>query len=78
MGAWQLYRFDELNLALEPTSGDGDTRRRFYPDLPSALQALYLLLLDEGCREATDLAAILAAIAQAEQRLLRALKSKTL
>ena len=70
VGGWTLYAFDIYNYAVEPVGDQAEARRTYWPDYKSALTALYHHLWAERCEQARNIADVLSAVQETEQRLL--------
>jgi hypothetical protein len=74
IGKWRVFRFDDLNIAIEK-EGDGEDKRRYYPDFPTASIALFRLIAEPTGRVSAE--QYVKVVQDAEKKILAGLASMT-
>lgn len=72
VGRWSTYRFDEFNFAVE--NEQGERTRRYYPDMVTAVQAMFRYIAADGSAQGKTLEEILSAVQHAEAAIIAAVK----
>ena len=72
VGRWSTYRFDEFNFAVE--NEQGERTRRYYPDMVTAVQAMFRYIAADGSAQSKTLEEILSAVQHAEAAIIAAVK----
>lgn len=71
VGTWRIFRMDDSNIILERDGDDDNSETRgYYPDVPSALRALYRRLADPAKK--SELKDVLVQMKATEDRILAA------